>query len=320
MKKLTIVIILIIIIISGGLLWWRDGISPVDPNNKKSTVFVVEKGDGIREITNRLKTQRLIKNSIVFFLLVKQMGLDKQIQAGDFRISSSMTAKEIAQNLTHGTLDIWTTIPEGKRATEIADILKKNIPTYNSSWINKLVSNEGYLFPDTYLIPKDASIEMIINQMLGNFEQKYKTLDTSKIKLSKNEIVTLASLVEREAKLAKDKPIVAGILLNRLKVGMKLELCATVQYALGYSQEQKTWWKNGLTFEDIKISSPYNTYVNAGLPPAPIANPGVEALNAVVNPASTDYLYWISDKTGNLHFAKTLEEHNANIKKYGLEN
>ncbi len=318
MKKITVAITLLAIVTFGSLLWWKNGVSPVDSGNKNSIIFVVEKGQGVREISNRLKAKRLIKSPIAFFLLVKQLGFDKKIEAGDFRLSQSMTAQEIAQNLTHGTLDIWITVPEGKRATEIAEILKEKIPTYNSSWTNTLVLNEGYLFPDTYLIPKDADINIVISQMRSNFEEKYAALDTSKTKLSKNSIVTLASLVEREAKFAEDRPLVASVLLNRIGIGMKLDIDATVQYALGYSKEERNWWRKNLTFEDLKNSSLYNTYRNAGLPPTPIANPGIEALKAVVNPTNTSYIYYISDKTGHLHFAKNLTEQNTNIQKYGL--
>lgn len=316
MKKSITVILLLAIIIFGSLLWWKIGISPTNSTKKESAIFVIEKGSGLKEIASKLETAGLVRNRIIFFLYARLGKFEEKIQAGDFRLSASMSVPEIAQNLTHGTLDVWITIPEGKRATEIAEMLKEKIPTYDSSWSITLTQNEGYLFPDTYLISKDANINRIITQMRDNFEQKYESLDTSKTKLKKNEIVTLASLVEREAKFAGDRPLVAGVLLNRLEVGMKLEICATVQYALGYSKEQETWWKKNLTFEDLKIYSPYNTYRNAGIPPAPIANPGIEALNAILNPISTNYMYWISDKTGHLHFAKTLSEHNANIEKY----
>lgn len=318
MKRLTVLLMLLIIVVAGGILWWKDGVSAVNPTNKNSTIFVVQKGDGVREIANRLKSKGLIKSRIVFFLLVRQLNLDKKIEAGDFRLSPSMSASEIAQNLTHGTLDIWTTISEGKRSAEVAEILKEKIPTYDSSWIDILVAQEGYLFPDTYLIPKDASIKNIVAQMRNNFEQKYESLDTSKATLSKNGVVILASLVEREAKFPEDRPLVASVLLNRFEIGMKLDIDATIQYALGYSKEEKNWWRKNLTFEDLKINSPYNTYRNTGLPPTPIANPGIDALNAVINPENTDFLYYISDNTGHLHFAKTLGEQNANIKKYGL--
>lgn len=318
MKKITIVITLFIIVILGSILWWKNGLSPVNSANKKSAIFVVQKGSGLKEIAGNLETAGFIKSRIIFFLYARFVKLEGKIQAGDFRLSPSMTASEIAQNLTHGTLDIWVTIPEGKRGTEIAAILKEKIPTYDPSWSLSLTKNEGYLFPDTYLIPKDASIGSVITQMKNNFEQKYATLDISKTKLSKNEIVILASLVEREAKFTEDRPLVASVLLNRFEVGMKLDIDATVQYALGYSQEEKNWWRKNLTFADLKINSPYNTYRNANLPPTPIANPGIEAMRAIVNPADTNYLYYISDKAGHLHFAKTLNEQNINIEKFGL--
>jgi len=318
MKKLTIITLLLIIATFGGMLWWKSGVSPVNSANEESIIFVVQKGSGLKEIASKLETAGLIKNRIIFFLYTRLGKFEGKIQAGDFRLSPSMSTSEIAQNLTHGTLDIWATIPEGKRGTEIAEILKEKIPTYNLSWPLILTQNEGYLFPDTYLIPKDASIDSIVIQMRNNFEQKYRSLNTSKTKLNKNEIVTLASLVEREAKFQEDRPMVASVLLNRLEIGMKLDIDATVQYALGYSKEEKKWWRKNLTFEDLKIASLYNTYRNAGLPPTPIANPGIEALRAVTNPADTNFLYYISDKAGHLHFAKTLGEQDANIKKFGL--
>lgn len=318
MKKIILVVLFIAAIALGAIFWWRNGLSPVNSTNKKSTIFVVQKGAGLKEIAGNLEKEGLVKNRITFFLYARLNKLENKIQAGDFRLNPSMSAEEIADNLTHGTLDIWVTIPEGKRATEIAEILKEKIPSYSPSWASYLNLNEGYLFPDTYLIPKDATIEMVLNQMMGNFDKRYTKLDASKTKLTKKGIVILASIIEREARAEEDRPIVAGILLNRLENGMRLELCSTVQYSIGYYPLQKTWWKNGLTFDDLEISSPYNTYRNDGLPPTPIANPGIAALDAVVNPTKSDYLYWLSDATGQIHYSKTLREHNQNIQKYGL--
>ncbi|MDP2649393.1 MAG: endolytic transglycosylase MltG [bacterium] len=319
MKKIFILIILIIMLSIVGLLWWKNGVLSPEPQNKKETIFVIQKGEGVREIANKLKRENLIKDPIVFFLLIKQLGLDGKIQAGDFRLSPSMTANEVAQNLTHGTIDIWVTIPEGQRADEIADTLSKKIPSYQESWRNILVENEGYLFPDTYLIPKDADLNLIVSIMTGNFEKKYSEIETAdKSNLSKQEVVTLASLIEREAKFPSDRPLVASVLLNRLKISMSLQIDATVQYALGYQPVEKNWWKKELTNDDLRIKSPYNTYLNSGLPPTPIASPGIDSLKAILNPIDTDYLYYISDSKGHLVFSKTLEEHNNNIKKYGL--
>lgn len=318
MKRLIVLLILLIIIVIGGILWWKNGVSSVNSQSKESKIFVVQKGDGVKEISNRLKANGLIRSSIVFFLLVKQSGIDKKIEAGDFRLSPSMTAKEIAENLTHGTLDIWITVPEGKRATEIAEILKEKIPTYDLSWFGVLGASEGYLFPDTYLIPKDANIEMVVNQMRGNFDAKYATLDTSNTKLTQEEIVILASLIEREAITDAERPIIAGILINRLNAGMALQVDATIQYAKGKNPSNKKWWEPVFIEEYKTVVSDYNTYLFVGLPPGPISNPGLEALRAAASPTTTDYLYYLHDGNGKIRYAKTLSEHNSNIEKYGL--
>ncbi len=300
-------------------MWWKSGISPVNTYDKSQKIFVIPTGARLKEIANNLHQKGLIKDSFVFVLLVKKQGFDNKIQAGDFRLSPSMTAYEIAETLTHGTLDVWVTIPEGKRADEIADILKKHIPSYQTSWRRALNKHEGYLFPDTYLIPKDAPIETIITLMRSTFDKRYAQLSTISPKhLTQQDIVILASLVEREAQLSKDRPLVASVLLNRLSLGMPLQIDATVQYALGFQEDEKTWWKKNITHSDLKINSLYNTYTYPGLPPTPIANPGLSALESVITPATTNYLYYISDNAGKNHYGKTLEEHNANIKKYGL--
>ena len=317
MKKLLVVFGLLLVIAAGLGFWWTNGLLPVNKTDKTPTIFVVGKGEGVREIANHLKSQKLIRDSVVFFLLTRIQGLDKQIQAGDFRINPSMTSQEIANTLTHGTLDIWITIPEGKRALEIADLLKEKIPTYKPTWDEQLVANEGYLFPDTYLIPKDADISFIISLLTNNFKNKYSTLPASQT-LSKEEVVIVASLVEREGKNDTDRPLIASVILNRLNLGMKLDIDATIQYALGFQAGEKRWWKKNLTADDLKLVSPYNTYKVAGLPPTPISNPGLASLEATVNPAKTDYLFYMTDAKGITHFAKTIQEHNANISKYGL--
>src|SRR3989344_5754024 len=144
MKKLIIVSVLILITAVIGLIWWQSGNLPADSKDKVPVIFVIKNGDGVREIANNLKQQKLIRDPVVFFLLTKQGGLDKQIQAGDFRLNRSMTALEIAKALTHGTLDIWVTLPEGVRAEEIADILEEKMPQYDKSWREVLNENEGY--------------------------------------------------------------------------------------------------------------------------------------------------------------------------------
>lgn len=319
MKKILFVLVLLLLTTGGLVVWWNNGIAAVSPQNAKTQIFVVQKGTGIRAIANDLKEQNLIRDPIVFFLLVKRLGFDNKIQAGDFRLSPSMTAGQIAENLTHGTLDIWMTIPEGKRAEEVAEIFKAHLPTVTPSWTTELKTHEGYLFPDTYLIPKDADITSIVALLTTTFEKRYASIPNAPTDLiAKEKVVIIASMVEREAKLAEDRPLVASVILNRLKIDMKLDIDATIQYALGYQDDKKTWWKKGLTKDDLKLNSLYNTYTHAGLPPTPIANPGLSVLQAVVTPAQTDYLYYISDSSGKNHYARTIDEHNANIKKYGL--
>ena len=178
MKRLVILLIVLILLAGGLVAWWKNSNMAADPANKTSQIFVVAKGEGVREIANSLKQKGLIRDPIVFFLQTKRLGLDKELEAGDFRLSPSMSLYDLIQNLTHGTLDIWTTIPEGMRAAEINEILKEKMPTYETSWRAELEKNEGYLFPDTYLIPRDADITMAINMLRNNFNSKYKTLNT----------------------------------------------------------------------------------------------------------------------------------------------
>ncbi|OGH19026.1 MAG: hypothetical protein A3F31_00940 [Candidatus Levybacteria bacterium RIFCSPHIGHO2_12_FULL_38_12] len=315
MRKLVILLFIFGTFVLGGIAWWNNALSAVDKNNTSKKIFVIYKGQGVKTIANNLKRESFIKDPIVFFILVKKLGIEGKIQAGDFRLSPSQSATDIAQTLTHGTLDVWITIPEGQRAGEIADILKDNISTFEPSWKIELSQHEGYLFPDTYLIPKDASISFIISHLKNNFNNQYAKVQTSE---NQKKIVTIASLIEREAKFKEDRPLVSSVIHNRQNLSMPLQIDATIQYMLGYQYNEHRWWKKNLTKEDLQIDSPYNTYIHPGLPPTPIANPGLSALQAAAQPINTDYLYYISDKQEHNHYAKTLEDHNANIKKYGL--
>lgn len=319
MKRLSTLLIILIIFFVGILLWWNHGTAPVNKNDTSQKIFSVEKGLGVREIANKLKKDGLIRDPVAFFILVKELRLDGKIQAGDFRLSPSLSAEEIAKKLTFGTLDIWVTIPEGKRAEEVASLLKDKIPQYSDSWITTLKSYEGYLFPDTYLFPRNADINLIVTIMRNNFDKKYNSIQPNpKNILTKEQIVILASLIEREAKDNEDRPLISSVLHNRLALGMPLQVDATVQYAIGFQSDQNSWWKKDLTLDDLAVASAFNTYKNVGLPPEPIANPGLAALTAAMYPSSTDYLYYITDKSGVTHYAKTLKEQNANIAKYGL--
>lgn len=318
MKRLIILLCLFILFFILAVTWWNNGQKAVNIADTGSKMFVIRPETNVREISSLLKKEGLIKDPVVFFLLVKKLGIEKNIQAGDYLLSPSLSALDVARSLTKGVVDIWVTIPEGKRAEEIAEILKEKIPSYKDSWKEILASHEGYLFPDTYLIPKDASIQLIANLLQNTFAEKYLTLKPSTTNLSKEEIVILASLIEREARHPEDRPLVSSVIHNRLDSGMALQIDATVQYALGFNANDSTWWKKELTASDLKIDSAYNTYINVGLPPSPIANPGLAALVAAAHPANTNYYYYITDKKLINHYARTNAEHIANIQKYGL--
>lgn len=303
-KRLLVFAVVVVVVLLGFFSWLFVSLSAVNLLDTTTKNFTVEKGDGIREISKKLRDQGLIRDQVAFFLLVKRLGIEKNIQAGVFSLSPSLTSHEIASELTLGTEDIWITIPEGWRSEEILEYLfQQGINTKGVSWKN----DEGRLFPETYRIPKSSTAENIHDLLRRTFDLK-----TSGITVSQQTLV-LASLVEREAKFAFDRPMVASVLLNRIELGMKLDIDATIQYVLG---KNGNWWPKDLTFDDLKVKSPYNTYINAGIPPAPICNPGLSAILAIINPEKSDNLYYVSDKTGNLHFAKTLAEHGANVAKY----
>lgn len=316
-QKLSVLISLFAIFGITFFLWWNQAIKPADPTNKLPVTFTVKMGENSRSISERLKNQGLIRSSIAFFLRARFMGLGNDIQAGQFILTPSMDMDTVATTLTHGTVDVRITIPEGWRNEEIALKLAQELSIPESEFLP--LAREGYMFPDTYLVPKDATASAVAKMMLTNFNNKTAKSDENKLRrngLNLNELIIIASLIEREASLPEDRPMVASVILNRLKLGMKLDIDATIQYALGYQSGEKSWWKKELTAADININSPFNTYKNAGLPPGPIANPGLAAINAVYDAPNTDYLYYVSDNTGKLHFAKDIEGHNINITKY----
>ncbi len=317
--KVRIIVTVIIIFFSvlGGYLWWTYAMGPVDTNDTTPMMFVVPRGQGSKELSKRLATTGLIRSQIGFYLLVRFFGTDGQIQAGDFRLNKSMDAKTIASELTRGMLDVWVTTLEGWRNEEIAMVLSKDLNIPEKEFLE--VAQEGYMFPDTYLIPKDATAGAIVSMFIDNFNKKVTPEMLSTLKkegMTKDELVIIASLVEREGRTNTDRPIIAGILLNRLRRNWPLQVDATLQYALGYQQREKIWWKKELTDEDKKIDSQYNTYLNPGLPPAPIANSGLEAIKAVINSQVTEYMFYLHDKNGVAHYAKTIEGHVENITKY----
>ncbi len=317
-NKSTVGVIFLLVVITAAFLYYKEGTLPVSRENGAAKIFVISPGESLSSIAKNLANEGLIRNKIVFYLVTKQLGIDKKIQAGDFRLTPSMDVYQVAKSLTHGTLDVWVTLIEGTRKEEMAQVVAQNLDVPETEFIK--AATEGYLFPDTYLIPRDATVGGIIKTLEDNFNRRLSADLKQKAQakgLSVDELIILASLVEKEARVDRDRPIVAGILLKRLRAGWPLQVDATVQYALGYQADEKTWWKKNLTNADLKIDSPYNTYVNKGLPPAPICNPGLASIEAVVNAKeNTPYWFYISDKSGKMHYAVTVEQQDANVKKY----
>lgn len=318
MKKLTVLIVVVAIAGVVGYAMYREGSLPVNKEDTSKQVFVVTQGAVMNDIINNLEKQDLIRSKLVFYVTVKRLGIERKIQAGAFSLSPSMNAQEIAEALTHGTLDKWITILEGWRKEEVAEAVSEEFDINKAAFLQQ--ADEGYLFPDTYLVPTEAREERVIQILRSNFDTKITPELKNKIEkngLTLDEAITLASLVEREARSAKVKQEVASILLKRLQNDWLLNIDATIQYASGYDSAEGTWWEKNITQDELEIDSPYNTYTNIGLPPGPICNPGLDSIEAVANAdADTPYWFYITDNNGVMRYAKTLEEHNANVEKY----
>ncbi len=303
-----------------GVVYFISLLQPVSSTPASSVRFTIPKGQATSIIGQRLQEEGLIKNALVFRLVVKQQGLANKIQAGSFKISPDMTTSEIAQALTKGTEDVWVTIPEGWRVEQIAEMLEnQELEDFDKQEFLELAqSDEGYLFPDTYLVPRMMSTQAIYNLLINTFDTKVTeglADELAETDRSLEDIIIMASVIEREGKGYEQLRHVAGILYHRLDIGMALQVDATLQYIKGYNATQDTWWATPLA-ADKTIESPYNTYLNPGLPPKPICNPGLDAIRATINYVETDNLFYIHDSSGKMHYARTLEEHNANVEQY----
>jgi UPF0755 protein len=258
---------------------------------------VVNQGESLRQIAKRLEQNGLIKNQYYFVLQAYRVGLNSRLQAGQFRLSPSLSLNQVISKLSKGgSFDFWYTIIPGQRLEEFAldpefEILAR--------------SSEGMLFPDKYLIPQNYSNQQIIDLILKNYQTKFPNI--------KYEDLILASLIEREAKTFESKKLISGILKNRLSLNMALEIDATVQYARdSLTPRPEKYWAT-LSSADTQIKSAYNTYQNPGLPPAPICNPGADSINAALNPTDSDYIFYITGNDGQMYYATTFAQHKQNI-------
>jgi UPF0755 protein len=298
--------------------------------------FTVEIGENAVTIANKLSQQQLINDPDLFRLFLRYNRLDASLEAGDYELRRNMNMREIAQALQKASFEeVVVTIPEGWRAEEIADKLTAEGIMDGSEFLATVrqgvgvnhplladrppgASYEGYLFPDTYRLPLNATPEDLISRMLDNMASKLPAdavAQAAALGFSFFEILTVASIVEREAVVPGERSTIASVYLNRLNQGMYLQADPTVQYAMGYQTDTGQWWKTPVTLEEYsQVNSPYNTYLNGGLPPGPIANPGAASMLSTLQPSQTAYLFFMGCGGEGAHvFAEDFDSHQANV-------
>ena len=299
-------------------------VSPADKEGAEQ-VFIVKEGASVKEVAGELDKRGLITNKTLFVLWTRLKGYGKDIRAGEYSLSPAMAPVQLLEILRKGLVILHSvTIPEGFTIDQIADALaakglaeKKRFLelTQDKALLRQYgisgPSFEGYLFPDTYHFSRGTPTLAILDTMVKRFKQMVTPLmDKSQGPGMKfEEVVILASIVEKETGRPEERPLIASVFLNRLKLGMRLESDPTVIYGIEN-------FDSDLKKKDLMDKTPYNTYVIHGLTPGPIANPGLESIKAVMDPAKTDYLYFVSKNDGSHHFSKTLAEHNRAVEIY----
>ncbi len=327
----SVLILLAAVIVVGGAgaYVWSLGPAAAGHNTAKSIIYV-ESGASLSDIAALLKTHGCLRSALAFKLHTIVTGQASKLKSGTYEVSSAMSAPQLIAMLAAGRqATVTVTIPEGFTLAQIAqriaeadlaneqqvrtaataqaveEILQVNLP-------EEVHSAEGYLFPETYQFTLGTPPQKIVARMIGEFEKRFITqlwepLPAEQRWGNLHEIVTLASLVEEEAQLDSERALIAGVLKNRLKQGMRLQCDATVQYALG---KHRRW----MTYSDLQIDSPYNTYRYAGLPPGPISSPGLDCLRAALKPAQTQYLFYVARADGSHIFSRTYQQHLAAIR------
>jgi UPF0755 protein len=304
--------------------------TPLNPNGVEQS-FRIEQGESIYSVAERLKEASIIADAQAFYDYVVYTGLDLTIQAGNYTLSPALSIVDITHKLQDSTpTDITFVILPGWRMEEIAASLPTSgldispqafiaaaqTPPQVLS-LSSPSTMEGFFFPDSYILPRSTTVDQLLETIARNFALHINDdlrAGFAAQGLDVYQAVTLASIVERESVHDEEQPLIASVFINRLNAGMTLGSDPTVQYALGYNSAQNTWWTNPLSLDNLKFDSPYNTYIYAGLPPAPIANPSLEALQAVAFPQVSQYYYFQAkcDGSGYHVFAVTFEEHLAN--------
>lgn len=293
--------------------YWLIASAPSNfPRNK---IISIPAGTSLLKASFILEQSSIIKSPILFRLAVRFFAGQGGVKAGDYLFENPQNVMTVARRLTdanRGFAPASVVIPEGTSVKEIAEILVRKIPNFNKDEFLKIAKNhEGYLFPDTYNFSFDSTPEDVLNAMLANFDKKIKTVEKEITDFGKplSDVINMASIVEKEARTTETRQKIAGILWKRLDIGMALQVDVAFVYILGKNSFQ-------LATSDLETDSPYNTYTRPGLPPTPITNPGLDAILATITPIKTPYLYYLSDKNGEMHYAVTHEEHLANKAKY----
>ena len=312
MKKL---LLLILLMGSAATVFLYDYAINQPLKISEDTLFLVNKGDSLNKIAQSLQDKGLVKDKYIFILFSKINRIYPQIKAGEYLFNGEFSIKQTAEKLSSGKVYLRkVTFPEGLTSTEIAKILHKE------NFLSKdefAAPAEGSILPETYTYMRGDSPEKIIKQaqkaMQNVLEQAWQERDQNLPLQSKEELLILASIVEKETGIGMERAQVASVFVNRLRLGMLLQTDPTVIYALTNGKEDLN---RPLTRKDLSIDSPYNTYKYAGLPPTPICNPGKDAIYAAAHPSETPYLYFVASGNGGHNFAATLSEHNENVRKW----
>jgi UPF0755 protein len=305
---------------------------PVAPGSDAVAMITIPNGASSRHIAQRLEQAGIIRDQLFFRLFLRVAGADARVQAGEYNLGPGMSMSELVSRLVRGQVALHpVTIPEGLTVTGIIRLLADrgwgDLATFEGllddrelrpAWMPEdpriRQPLEGYLFPDTYFFPRGMSERAILLAMRRRFDDEVDQLfkeRAGKLDMTVHEVVTLASIIEREAQIAAERPVVAAVFHNRLRRPMRLESCATVRYALDKAPDEP------LFYRDLESPSPYNTYRHDGLPPGPIAAPGRASLQAALFPAEVKYLFFVARGDGSHAFALTLAEHGRNVRRYG---
>lgn len=290
-------------------------IGPPRDFNKSGKLFTISSGETLTGIANDLVKNSIISNPICVKVFATFLGQRRGSKAGDYYFPEPVSCFSVAARIVHGDYGLFpvkVTLVEGLNSREIAKFLLNKFPSFDEAGFIKLANEkEGFLFPDTYFFFPNIKPEDVTTALENNFQVKIAPLEgeIKKSGRSLSEIITMASIVEDEAKTTEDRKIVAGILWKRIKLGMPLQVDAPFRYLDGKGTFD-------LTTSDLATSSPYNTYTHKGLPPTPIGNPGLDSILAALRPEKTNYLYFVSNKKGVIHYATTFEEHQTNRELY----